>query len=82
MMSLEIRLVEPRSECTLLQAVAHPSASVATTEMMMLNKLEAEEEELLFKLLQMMLVQAPELELEQALDLVVEELQFRELLML
>ena len=64
-MSLVIRLVEPRSECTLLQAVAHPSASVATTEMMMLNKLEAEEEELLFKQMILVLAQAPELALEQ-----------------
>ena len=41
-MSLVIRLVEPRSESTPLQAVAHPSASVATM-VTMTNKTEAEE---------------------------------------
>ena len=42
MMSLEIRLEEPRSESTPLQAVAHPSASVATMVMTVI-KTEAEE---------------------------------------
>ena len=42
-MSLVIRLVEPRSESTPLQEVAHPSALVAITETTMINKTEGEE---------------------------------------
>ena len=42
-MSLEIRLVEPRSESTPLQVVAHPSASVATMVTTVINKTDEEE---------------------------------------
>ena len=43
-MSLEIRLEEPRSESTPLQAVAHPSALVATMVTTVINNKTEEEE--------------------------------------
>ena len=74
-MSLEIRLEEPRSESTPLQAVAHPSASVATMVTTVINKTEAEEASKIKTLELEQLVQWPEQVLELELLEVVVELE-------
>lgn len=72
-MSLEIRLEEPRSESTPLQAVAHPSASVATM-VTTINKTEAEEEASKIKTLELeQLVQWEQVLVLELLEVVVEE---------
>ena len=74
MMSLEIRLEEPRSESTPLQAVAHPSASVATMVTTVI-KTEAEEASKIKTLELEQLVQWPEQVLVLELLEVVVELE-------
>ena len=74
-MSLEIRLEEPRSEFTPLQAVAHPSASVATMVTTVINKTEAEEASKIKTLELEQLVQWPEQVLVLELLEVVVELE-------
>ena len=73
-MSLEIRLEEPRSESTPLQAVAHPSASVATMVTTVI-KTEAEEASKIKTLELEQLVQWPEQVLGLELLEVVVELE-------